>query len=241
MGVVRLILENKIHMPLFQILNASRSVYGDSAQSAVAEAMTESEKRNENGEPTVLVNWSVRQMISLMNFIAERLKVLMKDKGVRHDYIAAVYGLAQSDNLDLIDLCRVIARVGALTKFLSAEDGANLLTAFRRAANIVRIEEGKDKCSYRMAADKSLFKSPEEGSLFDALEQVVLNSSKKIASDDFEGAMEDLAKLRVPVDAFFEKVQVNCDDVQLRTNRLRMLSMIVGAMSGVADFSVIEG
>lgn len=241
LGVVRLILENKIRMPIFQILNASRSVYGDSAQNAVAEAMTESEKRNEKGEPTVLVNWSVRQMISLMNFIAERLKVLMKDRGVRHDYIAAVYGLAQGDNLDSIDLCRVIARVGALMKFLSAEDGANLLTAFRRAANIVRIEEGKDKCSYRTEADKSLFKLPEEGSLFDALEHVVLNSSKKIASDDFEGAMEDLAKLRVPVDAFFEKVQVNCDDVQLRANRLRMLSMIVGAMGGIADFSVIEG
>lgn len=241
LGVVRLILENKIRMPIFQILNVSRSVYGDSAQNAVAEAMTESEKRNENGEPTVLVNWSVRQMISLMNFIAERLKVLMKDRGVRHDYIAAVYGLAQGDNLDSIDLCRVIARVGALMKFLSAEDGANLLTAFRRAANIVRIEEGKDKCSYRTEADKSLFNLPEEGSLFDALEHVVLNSSKKIASDDFEGAMEDLAKLRVPVDAFFEKVQVNCDDVQLRANRLRMLSMIVGAMGGIADFSVIEG
>ncbi len=241
LGVVRLILENKINLPIFQILNASRAVYGDSAQTAIREAMTKSEKRNENEEPTVLVNWSVRQMVSLMNFIAERLKVLMKDKGVRHDYIAAVYGLTQNDNFESVDLCRVIARVGALTKFLSTEDGADLLTAYRRAANIVRIEEGKDKCLYASAAEKTLFKLPEEGSLFDALEQVVLNSSKKIASDDFEGAMEDLAKLRVPVDAFFEKVQVNCDDGQLRANRLRILSMIVGAMGGIADFSVIEG
>ena len=241
LGVVRLILENKINMPIFQMLNASRSVYGDSAQAAVAEAMTESEKRSENGEPTVLINWSVRQMISLMNFIAERLKVAMKDRGVRHDYIAAVYGLAQGSNVELIDLCRIIARVGALTKFLSTEDGENLLTAYRRAANIVRIEEGKDKCSYTQVPDKALFGAEQEGALFDALSQVMLNSSKKIASDDFEGAMEDLAKLRGPVDAFFEKVQVNCDDVQRRANRLRMLSMIVRAMGGVADFSVIEG
>ena len=241
LGVVRLILENKINMPIFQILNAARAVYGDSAQAAVAEAMTESEKRNENGEPTVLINWSVRQMISLLNFIAERLKVAMKDKGVRHDYITAVYGLAQGNNVELIDLCRIIARVGALTKFLSTEDGENLLTAYRRAANIVRIEEGKDKCSYTQMPDKALFGAEQEGALFDALSQVMLNSSKKIASDDFEGAMEDLAKLRGPVDAFFEKVQVNCDDVQRRANRLRMLSMIVRAMGGVADFSVIEG
>ncbi len=241
LGVVRLILENKINMPIFQILNAARAVYGDSAQAAVAEAMTESEKRNENGEPTVLINWSVRQMISLLSFIAERLKVAMKDKGVRHDYISAVYGLAQGNNVELIDLCRIIARVGALTKFLSTEDGENLLTAYRRAANIVRIEEGKDKCSYTQMPDKALFGAEQEGALFDALSQVMLNSSKKIASDDFEGAMEDLAKLRGPVDAFFEKVQVNCDDVQRRANRLRMLSMIVRAMGGVADFSVIEG
>lgn len=241
LGVIRLILENKINMPIFQIFNAARSVYGDTAQVAVAEAMTESEKRNENGEPTVLVNWSVRQMVSLMAFIAERLKVAMKDKGVRHDYITAVYGLAQGDNLELIDLCRVIARVRALTKFLSTEDGENLLTAYRRGANIVKIEEGKDKCSYTETPDKTLFEAEQEGALFDALTEVMLNSSKKIASDDFEGAMGDLAKLRKPVDDFFEKVQVNCDDVQRRANRLRMLSLIVRTMGGVADFSVIEG
>lgn len=241
LGVIRLILENKINMPIFQIFNAARSVYGDTAQVAVAEAMTESEKRNENGEPTVLVNWSVRQMVSLMAFIAERLKVVMKDKGVRHDYITAVYGLAQGDNLELIDLCRVIARVRALTKFLSTEDGENLLTAYRRGANIVKIEEGKDKCSYTETPDKTLFEAEQEGALFDALTEVMLNSSKKIASDDFEGAMGDLAKLRKPVDDFFEKVQVNCDDVQRRANRLRMLSLIVRTMGGVADFSVIEG
>lgn len=241
LGVVRLILENKINMPLFQILNAARAVYGDSAQAAIAEAMTESEKKTENTEPTVLVNWSVRQMASLMGFIADRLKVLMKDRGVRHDYISAVYGLAQEDNLDRIDLCRVIARVRALTQLLSTDDGRDLLTAFRRAANIVRIEGGKDKCSYADTPDKNLFVVEQEQALFDALDQVMLNSSKKVASDDFEGAMEDLAKLRGPVDAFFDKVQVNCDDAQRRANRLRLLSMIVRAMGGVADFSVIEG
>ena len=77
--------------------------------------------------------------------------------------------------------------------------------------------------------------------MFDALGRIVVNSSNKIASDDFTGAMADLAALRQPVDAFFDKVQVNCDDVRLRANRLRLLSMIVGAMDGIADFSAIEG
>ena len=140
-----------------------------------------------------------------------------------------------------VDLRRMIARVRALMAFIGTDDGANLLTAYRRAANIVRIEEARDGCSYADAPDRENFVQPEEGALFDALHDVVVNSSEKIAADDFEGAMEDLARLRVPVDAFFDSVQVNCDDVQRRANRLRLLSEIVGAMGGVADFSAIEG
>ena len=241
LGVVRLILENKINMPIFQILNVARSVYGDTTQAAIAEAMTESERKSENEEPIVLVNWSVHQMVSLLAFIAERLKVAMKDRGVRHDYITAVYGLAQGTNINAVDLCRVIARVKALVQFLSTEDGKDLLTAYRRAANIVRIEENKDHCSYNQTPDKNLFDSEQEERLFDALDHVMLNSSKKIASDDFQGAMEFLASLREPVDAFFEKVQVNCNDASRRVNRLCILSMIVRTMGSVADFSVIEG
>lgn len=241
LGVIRLILENKIKLPIVQIFDASRATYGDTVQAAIQEAMTKSEKRDASGEPTVLVNWSVRQMNFLMSFIAERLKVAMKDKGVRHDYIQAVYNLSQNTDLHEIDLVRMLARVQALTELLATEDGANLLTAYRRAANISRIESGKDKCSYTEMPDETIFVVPEEGALFDALGKVMINSSKKIASDDFTGAMADLATLRQPVDAFFEKVQVNCDDVRQRANRLRLLSMIVSAMSGVADFSAIEG
>ncbi len=241
LGVIRLIVENNVRMPILQIFDAARAVYGESIQSAVQEAMTKSEKRESNGEPTVLVNWSVRQMNLLIAFIAERLKVAMKDKGVRHDYITAVYNLSRNNDLSGLDLVRMLARVKALRGLLSTDDGANLLTAFRRAANIVRIESAKDKSSYTETADKSLFVLPQEGALFDALGRIVVNSSNKIASDDFTGAMADLAALRQPVDAFFDKVQVNCDDVRLRANRLRLLSMIVGAMDGIADFSAIEG
>ncbi|MCQ2965411.1 MAG: glycine--tRNA ligase subunit beta [Alphaproteobacteria bacterium] len=241
LGVIRLIVENKINLPLMQVFDEARAVYGDSIQSSVQEAMTKSEKRDENGEPTVLVNWSVRQMYSLMSFIAERLKVAMKDKGVRHDYISAVYNLGRQDDFQTVDLVKVLTRVDALTELLDSADGADLLTAYRRAGNILRIESAKDKQGYDETADKTKFILPEETTLFDALGKIMLNSSSKIASNDFKGAMAVLAELREPVDAFFDKVQVNCEDVGLRANRLRLLSMIVKAMNAVADFSVIEG
>lgn len=241
LGVIRLILENGIKMPILQVFYAARAAYGDGITDGIREAMTESEKRKNGEEPNVLTNWSLLQMNLLMGFIADRLKVYLKDRGVRHDYINAVYNLSRDRNIEAVDLVLMIARVRALMNFIGTDDGANLLTAYRRAANIVRIEEAKDKTSYAERADRALFVQPEEGALFDALDDVVLNSSKKIAEDDFEGAMEVLARLRAPVDAFFEKVQVNCEDVQRRSNRLRLLSEIVGAMGGVADFSAIEG
>ena len=173
--------------------------------------------------------------------MAERLKVLMKDKGVRHDYISAVYALEKTQGASEADFVRTLSRVRALTAFLETEDGADLLTAYRRAAHIVRIEETKNGASYRDTPDKTLFEQDEEGALFDTLATVVVNSSDKIAADDFEGAMETLATLRRPVDAFFDNVTVNCDDGERRANRLRLLNAIVSAMGGVADFSVIEG
>lgn len=241
LGVIRLILENGINMPLMQIFNKSRMIYGEKIQASIREAITMSEKKKNAHQPTILTNWSAVQVEMLMGFIAERLKVLMKDRGVRHDYISAVYGLAQTQDLSAVDLKRMIARVRALAKFLDTEDGKDLLTAFKRAANIVRIEEAKGDVLYRDTPDKTLFAQNEEGALFDTLGKVVVNSSEKIAADDFEGAMEVLATLRRPVDAFFDNVTVNCSDGERRANRLRLLNAIVWAMGGVADFSLIEG
>lgn len=241
LGVIRLILENKISMPIMQIFNKARMIYAEKIQGAIREAITMSEKKKNTQQPMILTNWSALQIELLMGFLAERLKVLMKDKGVRHDYISAVYGLVKTQDISATDLCRMIARVRALARFLDTEDGKNLLTAYRRAANIVRIEESKGDVLYRDEPKKMLFEQHEEGALFDTLAKVVLNSSGKIAVDDFEGAMEVLATLRKPVDAFFDNVTVNCDDGERRANRLRLLNAIVSAMGGVADFSVIEG
>ncbi|HYX04775.1 MAG TPA: DALR anticodon-binding domain-containing protein, partial [Reyranella sp.] len=174
----------------------------------------------------------------LMAFFAERLKVQMREKGVRHDVIDAVFALGGED-----DLVRLLARVEAVQSFLASEAGKNLLTAYGRAANIVRVEERKDKTlSARIAGlpDPQLFAQGEERALQERLAALSLNAL--IQREDFVGAMTELATLREPIDAFFEKVTVNVtDNDRLRLNRLKLLNQIRATMDQVADFSRIEG
>ena len=139
------------------------------------------------------------------------------------------------------DVVRFRARVAALDDFLKAEDGRNLLIAYRRAANIVRIEEKKDGVRFDAAPEAGLLASDEESALYAALDKAIPDSGTALAAEDFGGAMAALATLRGPVDAFFDKVTVNADDPSLRGNRLRLLSRIGAAMESVADFSRLEG
>jgi glycyl-tRNA synthetase beta chain len=162
------------------------------------------------------------------------LKVALREKGVRHDLIDAVFALGNED-----DLVRLVRRVEALQAFLKTDDGANLLTGYRRAANILRIEEKKDKTEYRGLPDG--LKQDEEIALQRALTHTKVQAAKALHAEDFEAAMKALASMRVPVDRFFDKVTVNTDDKNLRENRLRLLSQIVETAHQVADFSKIEG
>jgi glycyl-tRNA synthetase beta chain len=175
-------------------------------------------------------------ILDLLDFFADRLKVALRDQGVRHDLIAAVFVLGGED-----DLVRLLARVEALGAFLKSEDGANLLTAYRRASNIVRIEEGKDKTRYADRPDPALLREPAENLLAEKLNVATAESSRALEAEEFAGAMAALARFRVPVDEFFNKVTVNTDDRELRANRLRLLSQIRDTLNRVADFSKIEG
>ena len=139
------------------------------------------------------------------------------------------------------DLVRLLARVEALRAFLAADDGANLLMAYRRAANIVRIEEKKDKTRYDAAFDTAQLTAKEEKSVADALQEAARAAEPALAEERFAAAMTALAGMRRPVDAFFDRVTVNTDDAALRANRLRLLSAIRATMDRVADFSKIEG
>ncbi len=212
LGVIRLVLENGLRLPLAEAIRASMNAYAHSA--AVPESIVD----------------------DLLDFFADRLKVHLREEGTRHDLISAVFALGGED-----DLVRLIARVSALGGFLETDDGANLLTAYKRAANILRIEEKNDGASYEGTPDTGLFTESREIRLFEKLAAAEAQIAPNLAEERFDQAMNELAALRRPVDDFFDHVTVNCDDPALRVNRLRLLSRIRATMNRVADFSQIEG
>ena len=177
-----------------------------------------------------------------LEFVVDRLKVALRDKGVRHDLIDAIFALGGQDDLVLI-----VRRVEALQNFLSSDDGKNLLAGYKRALNILKIEEAKEKKKnpkhpgFSGKPDVALLKEPQEIELFKALAIANDLIVAQVEEERFEEAMLAMSRLRAPVDAFFEKVTVNADDAALRQNRLELLSEIRAAMHTVADFSKIEG
>jgi glycyl-tRNA synthetase beta chain len=174
-----------------------------------------------------------------MDFVADRLKVHLRERGVRHDLIAATLGRREAYHRDN-NLVRLIARANALQSFIDTEDGRNLLTAYRRASNIVAIEEKRDGKEYRGQPDEHLLIEPAEQALYGALRAAAAEISQAMAVEDFAEAMSALAALRRPVDAFFEQVLVNAPEPDLRVNRLLMLGQIRAGLQRVADFSLVE-
>jgi glycyl-tRNA synthetase beta chain len=172
----------------------------------------------------------------LLAFFADRLKVQLREQGARHDLVDAVFALEGQD-----DLLLIVRRVDALGQFLDTDDGKNLLAGTKRAENILRIEEKKDKRGYDGAPDAKLFAAPEEKALAAAIASAKKDAAAAVAKEDFAAAMSAMAKLRSTVDAFFDKVTVNADDKALRENRLKLLNEIRQATRTVADFSRIEG
>jgi glycyl-tRNA synthetase beta chain len=172
----------------------------------------------------------------LLEFFADRLKVYLKDQGVRHDLIDAVFALGGQD-----DLLMIVRRVEALSKFLETDDGKNLLAGVKRATNIVKAEEKKDGKSISGKVDQSILVKGEEKDLHRAIEAASALAHKALAEEDFEATMRAIAKLRGPVDAFLDNVTVNDPKPDYRLNRLRLLNRIREAVAEVADFSKIEG
>jgi glycyl-tRNA synthetase beta chain len=172
----------------------------------------------------------------LLSFFADRLKVALKEKGTRHDLIDAVFSLGGED-----DLVRLVARVEALQAFLKTDDGANLLAGYKRAANILKVEEKKDNRSYLGQVDAAKLAEPAEKTLHAALAKAIGAIGPALDQEDFAGAMLQMASLRGPVDGFFEAVKVNADDPALRENRLNLLAALRAALHRAADFSRIEG
>jgi len=172
----------------------------------------------------------------LLAFFHDRLKVSLRDAGARHDLVDAVL---TNDSNDILEITR---RVEALSALLSTEDGKNLLTGYKRAANILAAEEKKDGKSYSGAtASREVFTLDAENNLINAIESVDAAAAAKVKANDYRAAIAALATLRAPVDDFFEKVLVNDKDAAIRSNRLHLLAALRNTMHLVADFSKIGG
>jgi len=200
------------------------------------EALVAGSERNVGGPILVQAHSDLDQTADLLSFFADRLKVQLREQGARHDLVDAVFALKDQDDLVLI-----ARRVEALGKFLDTDDGKNLLAGYKRATNIIRIEEKKDGVSYAAPPDPNLYAQEEERALAAAIETARADARDAVAREDFAAAMQAIAALRPKVDAFFDKVTVNVGEPKLRENRLRLLNQIREATDAVAVFSRIEG
>jgi glycyl-tRNA synthetase beta chain len=213
LGIIRIVRENALRTGLRPlILAAAEGVARDVPKAASPDAVA----------------------TEVMSFTAERLRVQLRADGARHDVLSAVFASADDD-----DLLRVLARTQAVAAFLATEDGGHLLAAYKRAVNILRIEEKRDG-PHGGAPEEAALQLPEEQALYAALQQMS-QVEDDLRQELFAAAMSQLATLRAPLDSFFDKVTVNAPEPELRTNRLRMLAAVRTAMNKVADFSAIEG
>ncbi|MBO0711267.1 MAG: glycine--tRNA ligase subunit beta, partial [Acetobacteraceae bacterium] len=172
---------------------------------------------------------------AVLAFLAERLRVQLRAEGARHDVLAAVFAAGGDD-----DIVRLLARAEAVANLLGTDDGANLLIAYRRAANILRIEDRKDG-PHDGPPDAAEFTAPEEHALAQALDRIGLSVAGLLGKEDDAAAMAVMAELRAPLDGFFDTVTVNAPEPHVRRNRLRLLSRVRAVIGSVADFSKIEG
>ncbi|MDX2308969.1 MAG: glycine--tRNA ligase subunit beta [Hyphomicrobium sp.] len=230
LGVIRIVLENDLRLRLLPAITYANECFQKQShphQWAIKRTTATGDEYSD------IISTIANDLLA---FFADRLKVYLKEQGARHDLIDAVFALPGQDDLALI-----VKRVEALGQFLGTDDGQNLLAGVRRAANILAIEEKKDKTSYAGEADGGLLVEPAERDLAAAMAKVKFDTAAAINVENFTGAMNALAELRRPVDTFFEKVTVNDADPAKRLNRLKLLSEIRAATQGVADFSKIAG
>ncbi len=226
LGVIRLILGNGVQGGLVPNLRAGLSGNRD----AIA-------KVNAAGAVVTAIDHDINVTLSdLLTFFHDRLKVFLKDQGIRHDVIDACLAMPNNDDLTLL-----VKRAEALAAFLKTDDGSNMLAGFKRANNILTQAETKDGVEYSYGADIKFADTDEERALFTALDTAEPAITAATKSEDFAAAMTAMATLRAPIDAFFTAVQVNSDNDIIRRNRLNLLHRIRAICSGVADLTKVDG
>lgn len=228
LGVIRVVLENELRVLINDQIRAAIAPMRKRMR-LLGESMVE-------GSAFLGAPDSTGARQDLLAFFADRLKVQLREQGARHDLVDAVFALGNQD-----DLLLIVRRVEALGRFLDTEDGKTLLAGYKRATNILREEEKKSAKSFAGDVNPALLVQPEEKALFEAVGAAAGEARAAVVVEDFDDAMRALAKLRAPVDVFFDKVRVNDEDEAVRENRLRLLNQIREATLAVADFSRIEG
>jgi glycyl-tRNA synthetase beta chain len=215
LGVIRIIRENGLRLHLEPLFEAAQALV------MYSEAAMQGRARPDTAD--------------LLEFLADRLRVQLRAEGQRHDVLSAVFGAERDD-----DFTRLLSRSNAVAALLGTETGDNLLTAYRRAANILRIESRKDG-PFDGAPDRRLLREPEELSLVQALDDAEPGIQDLLAREAYHEVLNPMSRLRAPLDRFFDHVTVNAPDPELRRNRLRLLNRVRATMDRVADFSQIEG
>ncbi|HAR83397.1 MULTISPECIES: glycine--tRNA ligase subunit beta [Sulfitobacter] len=250
LGVIRILVENKIHLSVVNlVLRAMGDPEGEFAPelrvvalntSADGRAIFASEDEEKAGAipPAMIeaIEFADGIPTSVLSFLHDRLKVYLKDQGVRHDIIDACIAMPQNDDLTLL-----VKRAKALSETLKTDDGENLIQGFKRANNILSQAEDADGVEYSFGADIKFAETEEERALFAALDTAEAQIKPAMEAQDFGTAMSAMASLRGPIDAFFDAVQVNSDNATVRRNRLNLLSRIRTICSSVADLTKIDG
>ncbi len=217
LGIIRIILENDLRLDLHTLHSLARHYYGDTLPKSTDSAAISKEYHD------------------LKNFFIDRLKVYLRDKGIKHDRIDAVFALPGQDDLQLI-----VQKVQAVDDFLKTDDGANLLAGVKRASNILRIEEKKDKETYNGPVKTYLIEDKQEETLYKMIKEVRSAVQDNMEKENFQAAMTAVAKLRKPVDEFFDHVMVNHEKKDIRRNRLQILNQIRTVTGDIADLGRIE-
>jgi glycyl-tRNA synthetase beta chain len=245
LGVIRLVLVNGVRANLGAVVfkHVRPQVGQPDAMVAMKEVFLRPEVSSSDAEQAkakaALVDAEMKASdfeIDLLTFFHDRLKVFLKDQGIRHDVIDACLAMPGNDDLTLL-----VKRAQALQAFLTSDDGTNLLQGFKRANNILTQAEAKDGVEYSFGADPKFAETDEERALFTALDSAEAVILPAVKAEDFAAAMAGMAALRAPIDAFFSAVQINADNQVLRRNRLNLLHRIRSICAGVADLTRVEG
>ena len=253
LGVIRILVENDTHLSLAETLQAHRATIEADTVATVQEdgrviatgrtkdirGEFDLEELAEAGRTRVTIHeWHFNGDLQsdLLSFIHDRLKVYLRDQGIRHDIIDACIAMDGSDDLTLL-----VKRARALSETLKTDDGENLIQGFKRANNILSQAEEADGVEYSFGADPKFAETEAEKDLFAALDKAEAKITPAMAAQDFSTAMAAMAELRGPIDAFFEAVQVNADNPTVRRNRLNLLSRIRTICSAVADLTKLDG